>query len=66
MRHHISLEDGEAGDRRRRHRAHAAPRRGASRGEYIEFLDDARRPLTWNHEAHRWVAETPEQVPVAA
>lgn len=37
------------------------------RGEiYIEFLDDVRLPLTWNHEAHRWMAEAPERVPIAA
>lgn len=37
------------------------------RGEvYIEFLDEMRLPLTWNHEAHSWEHVAPERTLVAA
>jgi len=37
------------------------------RGEvYIEFLDEMRLPLTWNHEAHNWEHVAPERTLVAA
>jgi hypothetical protein len=45
----------------------AALRIAEDRGEvYIEFLDEVRLPLTWDHEARRWRAVRPESQLAAA
>lgn len=39
----------------------ATLRRRQEHGEvYIEFLDGVRLPLSWDHQARHWIAETPE------